>query len=33
MLGVACVVVMTLSRRPRSEPISLITRSLERETK
>jgi hypothetical protein len=33
VLGVACVLLMTLTRRPQSEPISLITRSLERESK
>jgi hypothetical protein len=33
VLGVTCVILMVLTRRPRSEPISLITRSLERESK
>jgi hypothetical protein len=33
MLGTTCLILMTLTRRPRSEPISLITRSLERESK
>jgi hypothetical protein len=33
VLGLACVILMTLTRRPQSEPISLITRSLERESK
>jgi len=34
VLGATCiVVVMGVARRPRSEPISLITRSLERESK
>jgi hypothetical protein len=33
VFGVTCVILMALARRPRSEPISLITRSLERESK
>jgi len=33
VLGTTCVILMALARRPRSEPISLITRSLERESK
>jgi hypothetical protein len=33
VFGTTCVILMTLTRRPRAEPISLITRSLERESK
>jgi hypothetical protein len=33
VLGTTCVILMALARRPRSEPISLITRSLQRESK
>jgi hypothetical protein len=32
-LGITCVILIILARRPRSEHISLITRSLERESK
>jgi hypothetical protein len=33
LLGTACVALVVLTRRPASEPISLITHSLERESK
>jgi hypothetical protein len=33
LLGTACVAFVALTRRPASEPISLITHSLERESK